>query len=206
MKKRIYLIGLLLTMMLLLSGCGNKFKGYWCNYKETATIVVLFENDHTEKQKEAVEKLASSYDNVSSTNYYTREDYAKELDQDLDDLDIYDTYVITFSSMDSIGTYVDELENMKGVKSAEQSNAKSNIKLYNLESWGKYSFTDSDEPREEDIEHGKYRIKNGVITFTPKDSKTTSTMLYIKDERLCGDAECNEIYAPSTDTCSGRKE
>ena len=204
MKKKLSLIVLLLVLPLILSGCGNKYKGYWCNYKELATIVVQFEDNHTDKQVEAIENKAASYDNVSSTNYITREDYAKEQGVSIDDLDIHDTFVIYFTSMDSIGTYIEEIKAMKGVLTADQNYAKANISLYNLKSWGKYEFTDSDEAREEDIEKGTYRIKNGVITFTPSDSKTSTKLLYIKDNHLCGDADCNEIYAESTDTCSGK--
>ena len=204
MKKKLSLIVLLLVLPLILSGCGNKYKGYWCNYKELATIVVQFEDNHTDKQVEAIENKAASYDNVSSTNYITREDYAKEQGVSIDDLDIHDTFVIYFTSMDSIGTYIEEIKEMKGVLTADQNYAKANISLYNLKSWGKYEFTDSDEAREEDIEKGTYRIKNGVITFTPNDSKTSTKLLYIKDNHLCGDADCNEIYAESTETCSGK--
>ncbi|MBQ4031737.1 MAG: permease-like cell division protein FtsX [Bacilli bacterium] len=204
MKKKLSLIVLLLVLPLILSGCGNKYKGYWCNYKELATIVVQFEDNHTDKQVEAIENKAASYDNVSSTNYITREDYAKEQGVSIDDLDIHDTFVIYFTSMDSIGTYIEEIKEMKGVLTADQNYAKANISLYNLKSWGKYEFTDSDEAKEEDIEKGTYRIKNGVITFTPNDSKTSTKLLYIKDNHLCGDADCNEIYAESTETCSGK--
>ena len=204
MKKKLSLIVLLLVLPLILSGCGNKYKGYWCNYKELATIVVQFEDNHTDKQVEAIENKAASYDNVSSTNYITREDYAKEQGVSIDDLDIHDTFVIYFTSMDSIGTYIEEIKAMKGVLTADQNYAKANISLYNLKSWGKYEFTDSDEAKEEDIEKGTYRIKNGVITFTPNDSKTSTKLLYIKDNHLCGDADCNEIYAESTETCSGK--
>lgn len=204
MKKKLSLIVLLLVLPLILSGCGNKYKGYWCNYKELATIVVQFEDNHTDKQVEAIENKAASYDNVSSTNYITREDYAKEQGVSIDDLDIHDTFVIYFTSMDSIGTYIEEIKGMKGVLTADQNYAKANISLYNLKSWGKYEFTDSDEAKEEDIEKGTYRIKNGVITFTPNDSKTSTKLLYIKDNHLCGDADCNEIYAESTETCSGK--
>ncbi len=206
MKKNIKIIGLLLLSMLLLTGCGNDFKGYWCNYKETATIVVLLDDDHTEKQVDALQAKASEYDNVASTNYITREDYAKEQGMSLDDLDIHDTFVIYFTSMDSIGTYIEELEGMKGVTSATQNYAKASIKLFNIQSWGKYTFTDSDEAKPEDLEQGKYRIKNGVITFTAKGDKQSSRMLYIKDKHLCGDAECNEVFAESTDTCSGKTQ
>ena len=77
MKKKIQLLFLLLIPVIL-TGCGNKYKGYWCNYKELSTIVVQMEDNHTEAQVEAIQAKANEYDNVSSTNYITREDYAKE--------------------------------------------------------------------------------------------------------------------------------
>ncbi len=206
MKRNIKIVSLLVILTFILTGCGNKYKGYWCNYKELSTIVVQLEDDHTDEQVTAIEQKAANYDNVSSTNYITREDYAKEQGIDIDELDIHDTYVIYFSSMDSIGTYIDEIKEMNGVLSADQNYAKANISLFNLKSWGKYTFTDSDEAKEEDKETGSYKMKNGVITFTPKGSKTSTRMLYIKDNHLCGDADCNEIYAESTETCSGKTQ
>ena len=205
MKRSIKLL-VLVICVLLLTGCGNKYKGYWCNYKELATIVIQLKDDHTEGNVEDIEKKSATYDNVSSTNYITREDYAKEQNLNIDDLDIHDTFVIYFSSMDSIGTYMEELENMKGVLAVDQNYAKADLSLYNLKSWGKYTFTDSDEYRDEDLEKGTYRIKKGVITFTPSGEKKATKMLYIKDNHLCGDADCNEIYATSNDTCSGKIE
>ena len=49
---------------MLLTGCGNDFKGYWCNYKETATIVVLLDDNHTEAQVDAIQAKASEYEDV----------------------------------------------------------------------------------------------------------------------------------------------
>lgn len=200
MKKKLY-ISIILILTLFLTGCGNNYQGYWCNYDETATIVVLLNRNNTEKERTKIEAKIDTFENVESSNYYSREDYAEELGENINDLDIYDTYVILFSSMDSIGTYIDELNSMKGVKNAEQSNAKTNLSLYNLKSWGKYTYAESDEALEEDIETGKYKIKNGVITFTP-DKKGKTRLLYTKSGLLCKDADCQEIYAKSNATCT----
>lgn len=193
---------ILLITVILLSGCNNKYQGYWCRYEETATIVVLLENDNTSTQRKNIEEIVGNYENLDSINYYSREDYANELGQDVENMDIYDTYVLTFNTMDSIGTYIEELKEVSGVKEATQSNAKSNISLYNIQKKNKYEFTDSDEAKEEDIIKGKYKIKNGVITFTPNDKTKSTTLLYIKDEYLCEDADCNKIFAKSDETCS----
>ncbi len=205
MKKGVYLIALV-CICLLVGGCGTKYKGYWCNYNETATIVVLLEKNNTEKDRAAIEKKIESFDNVEASNYYSRDDYAEELGGDVENMDIYDTYVVSFASMDSVGTYVEELSKMNGVLSSEQSNAKTNIALYNLKKGGKYTFTNSDEALEEDLETGKYKIKKGVITFTPEKNGNGVKILYTKDGLLCADTECEKIFARSNSTCSAEEE
>lgn len=196
---------MLVSIVMMLAACNKKFEGYWCKYDETATIVVLMNDNATQNQRNLVESTVNNYQNLESLNYYTKEDYANELGVDPSSIDIYDTFVLIFNSMDSIGTYIEELEQINGVKEAKQSNAKSNISLYNLKAWNKYEYTDSDEPNEKDIIKGKYKMKNGVITFTPDDKKKKVTMLYIKDDHLCADVDCNEIYFASDDKCSATK-
>ena len=200
--KKIKMIILLTIFMIGLSSCGTKkYEGYWCNYDETATIVVLLKNDNTEQDRNNLEKTFNGYLNLSSFNYYSREDYMAELGEDVD---IYATYVVQFNSMDSIGTYIEDLNKMSGVYEAKQSNAKSNIALYNIKKGHKYEFTNSDEATESDTIKGKYKIKNGVITFTPDDKEHKTTMLYIKNNHLCEDAECNRIFAASDQNCSAK--
>lgn len=204
MKKKGLYITILLGALLILSGCGNKkFQGYWCNYDETATIVVLLNKNNTEQDRKSISEKIESFENVSSSSFYSREDYAAELGEDISNLDIYDTYVIHFDSFDSIGTYVKELGEMNGVKSSEQSNVKSGIALYNIQNKGKYTFTDSDESSSSDLEKGTYKIKKGVIIFTPNNNGA-SRLLYIKNDTLCADADCNEIFAKSNETCNSR--
>ena len=203
--KKIKMIILLTIFMIGLSSCGTKkYEGYWCNYDETATIVVLLKNDNTEQDRNNLEKTFNGYLNLSSFNYYSREDYMAELGEDGEDIDIYATYVVQFNSMDSIGTYIEDLNKMSGVYEAKQSNAKSNIALYNIKKGHKYEFTNSDEATESDTIKGKYKIKNGVITFTPDDKEHKTTMLYIKNNHLCEDAECNRIFAASDQNCSAK--
>lgn len=205
MKKRINIV-LLFVLTLLLTGCSNKYQGYWCQYTETATIDVQLEYDVTEAQKAAIEAKISSFDNIASMNHYSREDYAEELNTSIENIDVHENYVLLFNSIDSIGTYVDELAELDGVFVALQSNAKTNISLYNIKKNGQYTFTDSDEALESDLVKGKYKIKTGVITFTPdmKDAKTK--LLYIKDGHLCGDVECTQIYAKTDSTCKAIEE
>ena len=198
MKKKI-LILVLINLTFLLTGCKTNYKGYWCRYDETSTIVILLDKDITDSKKNKIEDKIKSLENISGINFYSKDDYEEELGNNPD---IYETFVVSFDSNDFIGTYIEELKDMDGVFQAEQSNAKNNISLYNLKSWGKYSYTNSDEAKEEELENGKYKIKKGIITFTPENQDLKEKMLYIKDGLLCWDADCSKIYARSNATCS----
>lgn len=202
MKKRITLI-IMLILTFTLTGC-TSYKGYWCNYDESSTIVILLDKEHKEADREKIEAKIETFDNVESSSYYAREDYAEAIG-DIDNSDIYDAYVIFFDSMDSIGTYIEELSTMSGVINVEQGSAKTDLSIYNLKSFGKYTYTNSDEATEEELETGKYKIKNGVITFTPDGKDSQTKMLYTKDGQLCQDAACTKIYARSSSTCSSEQ-
>lgn len=200
MKKILYLITIVLVTITL-TGCGNKFKGYWCSYKENAVIIVLFKKGHTDAQIKAVEDKFNTYINLANSTYYPAEEYAKIIG---DSSNIYDAYYISFDSLDSVSTYVKELESIDGVLNATQQSAKNNISLYNLGGWGNYTYSNSDETTLEDLETGTYKIKNGVITFKPKNANGNTKLLYIKDSHLCGDVDCTQVYFASTETCSGK--
>lgn len=198
MKRKVFIF-ILLSVTFLLTGCGTKYKGYWCRYDETSTIVVLLDKDISKDNTAKIENKIKNFENIAGINFYSKDDYKEELG---DNPDIYETFVVSFDSNDFIGTYIDELNEMDGVFSAEQSNAKNNISLYNLKSWGKYTYTDSDEATEEELENGKYKIKKGVITFSPNEQEKKEKLLYIKDGLLCEDATCSKIYARSNATCT----
>lgn len=204
MKKILYIMLLIITASFL-TGCGNDYKGYWCTYDETVTIVVLFKDGYKETDKKAVEDKVSTYDNVESTTFYTKEDYASQMGLDPNQMDIYETYIVTFNSMEAIGTYVEQLNKMSGVLKAEQSFAKNNIAIYNIQSFNKYTFTNSDESEEKDLETGKVKNKDGVLIFTPDNNSTETKMLYPKGNYLCGDAACKKIYAKSNATCTTKE-
>ena len=159
----------------------------------------MLKDDVTDSQKEVLEKKIDEFENIRNRTEYSKEDYAAQIGATSTDL--HDAYVISFDSHDYIGDYVDELSALDGVFSAEQETAKSNVQLYQLKSFGKYTFTDSDEATEEELETGKYKIKKGVITFTPKDSKGSTKLLYTKNDLLCIDADCTKIFAKSDSKC-----
>ena len=55
---------LLIITILLISGCGPKYKGYWCRYQETSTIVVLLNKDHTESQKNKISQVINKFEDI----------------------------------------------------------------------------------------------------------------------------------------------
>jgi hypothetical protein len=194
---------ILLATILLLTGCGKKYIGYWCNYDEAAVITVLMKDGYTENDKTKIEKVLNDYENIDSINFISKEDYAAQMGQSPEDIDIYANFIVSFDSVDNIGTYVEELSKMSGVLEAKQSFAKTGITIYNLEKGHKYTYTNSDEATDNDKVTGKYQEKNGVITLTPDDGGKT-TLLYIKDKYLCADADCQEIFTSSDEKCSSK--
>lgn len=204
MKKKIIM---LLLLILLSTGCKkNEFEGYWCNYNETSTIIVLLEVNNTEAQRFDITNTIYTFDNLAEDpKYYTREQYAQDMGESIDDIDIYDTYVISFNSNDSINQYVEKLSKMPGVKEAKQSYSKTNMSLYHIGKNKKYTYTNSDEAKDEEKIKGKYQMKNGVITFKPNKKEDKTDMLYIKDGFLCKDAACNEIFTKTDSSCKSLK-
>lgn len=179
----------------------KEYHGYWCKYKEIATIVILLNDEHTQEERKEIENKIHAFDNISAMNTFSKEEYAEQIGANANEMDIHDAIVVTFSSLDSIGTYVEDLNKLTGVLKAEQSYAKNDINLYNIKKNKSYTFTNSDEALKEDIIKGKYKEKNGVLTFKPKDKNKKETLLYFKDGLLCEDPSCDEIYFKSTNTC-----
>lgn len=199
----VVVIIVLVLGLFLFSNTTKKYQGYWCKYNETSTIVVFLKENHKEVDRDNIEKKIETFENVSSVEYISREDYAADFGIDPNEIEIYDTYRISLNTLDSIGTYIEELQKMKGVVRAEQNYAKSNLSLFNIKAWGKYTYTDSDEATTEDLEYGKYKMKKGVLTFKPESDKGEVKLLYTKDGHLCGDPACTQIYSRSNSTCTG---
>ena len=189
----------IVLLLIFLTGCNNKYTGFWCKYNETATIVILLNDNITAEERTKIEEKGASFENLASSNYYSKDDYKEQLKTNDE---IFATYVFSFTSHDSIGSYIDELKNMSGVKEAKQSSAKNNMSLYELKSNGTYTYKDSDEASKNDIQTGKYKIEKGIIKLTPDKDKSKTILLYTKNDRLCEDTDCNKIYSHGKDNCS----
>lgn len=191
----------LIIIGITLTGCNSKYQGYWCNYEESATIVMILNDTISDTEKNAIEATASEFTNLKTITFYSKEDYAQEIGGDAEELEVHPAYVLSFSTNDSIGDYIESLGNLSGVSEVTQESAKSNMTIYYLGKKNKYTYTDSDEATDSDLESGKYKIKDGVITFTPSDSSATTKLLYVKNNLLCKDADCTKIYAKTNSKC-----
>lgn len=94
-----------------------KYEGYWCSYQEKATIVVMLKDGYTKEQREAIENKISKYEDVQATGFFSKDEYATEMGLSPDEIEMYDVIVASFTSMDAIGTYVEELTKLDGVSS-----------------------------------------------------------------------------------------
>lgn len=194
-------IAVIATILFFALQRNKEYHGYWCKYKETATIVVLLKDNHTEKQKKAIEDKLNSYKDIEAMNTFSKDEYANQIGGDANEMDIHDAIVATFSSMDAIGTYLEELKKLDGVLSTEQSYAKNDINLYNLKKDGTYTYADSDEALKKDIIEGKYKEKKGVLTFKPNNKKEKQVLLYFRDGILCEDSGCSKLFFRSDKSC-----
>ena len=208
MKKRhLIVVGIALILVIIVvaniisSKNVGEYKGYWCMYEESSNILLKLKDNHTKKDREKIEATIETFESVTSVSYMSKEQYAEDIGGDPNEMDIYATYFISLSTLDSIGTYIEELKKLDGVYEVEQHSAKTNVSLFNIKSWGEYTFTDSDEATTDQLEYGNYKVKKGVITFTPDEKGKQTKILYMKDGYLCGNAACTKIYAKSNSTC-----
>lgn len=186
MKKMI----LLFIIVLLISGCNKKnYEGYYCNYTEQGVIIVLLDKNVNKDEKNAITKKISEYEGLLSYDLITKEDLATA-----DSNDLYDTYFVYLNSTVNLETYVLELQNTNGVYEATYNNTKSDVSLYNFEG-NNYSFGNMIE-NENSIE-GTYKVNKNKIEF----DNDSVPAIYIKDDFLCLDEECNKILTKTNELC-----
>lgn len=188
---------LVITLLFVLTGCNTKeYSGYWCSYEESGMIIVLLNQDITEKQKNSVEDTINLYPNMSTYDFISKEDL---LMNSTDENPVaYDTYFIYFSSATNIDEALVNLQKEEGVYSATKESAKSNVALYNLKKDKTFTYTDS---LEEDLGtkvEGKYKIKKNEIVFT-SDEEVSS--LYLKDDYVCQDETCTKFFIKTDAFC-----
>ena len=123
----------------------------------------MLKSNYTAAQKASIEEKIGKYENVKATGFFSKEEYAGEIGADPNTIELYDAIVVSFTSMDSIGTYVQELSKLDGVHKAEQSYAKNDLELFHIQKWGKYTYANSDEALDEDL--NAYYYNNYVTVW-----------------------------------------
>ena len=191
MKK---VIGLLLISLFIISGCSKKsYEGYWCTYQEEAMIIILLDKDISTKNKDNVEDTINTFEDLESYDYISRKDLAENDSNN----NLYDTYFVHLDSVTNIDNYIASLANVKGIHSTTKSINKNNLSLYNLKNKKEFTYqTNLNDPAT--IIEGTYKIKDNKIVF--KSDKEVPE-LYIKDNFICLDKNCNTIYSKTNNLC-----
>ena len=191
MKK---VIGLLLISLFIISGCSKKsYEGYWCTYQEEAMIIILLDKDISTKNKDNVEDTINTFEDLESYDYISRKDLAENDSNN----NLYDTYFVHLDSVTNIDNYIASLTNVKGIHSTTKNINKNNLSLYNLKNKKEFTYqTNLNDPAT--IIEGTYKIKDNKIVF--KSDKEVPE-LYIKDNFICLDKNCNTIYSKTNNLC-----
>lgn len=181
---------ILCSILMLICGCKKKtYDGYYCNYQEQGVMIVLLDQNITNNQKDEINKKINSFEGLINYDFVDKEALGATSTNDL-----YDTYFIYLKNSDILETYLLDLQNTKGVYEATKSIVKDNISLYNFD--GKnYHFQniiDSDNRIE-----GIFKVKKNIIEFDSEDVP----IIYLKDEFLCLDENCNKILTKTNELC-----
>lgn len=185
MKKLI----ILLVVVVLLSGCKKKtYEGYYCNYTEQGVIIALLDKNVSKSNQDAIDKKISEYEGLLSYDFISKEELADYSN------DLYDTYFIYLNSTANLESYVLELQNTKGVYEATSNSVKSDISLYNFDDKN-YSYRNMIES--ENSIKGNYKVNKNKLEF---DDDSVPT-IYLKDDFLCLDEECNKILTKTNELC-----
>lgn len=195
MKKIIKYI-FICSILFMLSGCTKKeYVGHWCNYEETGTIIVLLDHEISSSNKDNIEDIINTYQDINTYDFISKEDLASTTSVDINT--VYDTYFIYFENTDSIDDALITLQNTKGIYSATKENIKSNVSLYNLKNDNTFEYQEAIGD-EELIIKGKYKIKDNKIEFKSEEKVNN---LYLKDSFICKDETCNKIYVKTDASC-----
>lgn len=187
----------ILICLIFLSGCDKKdYIGYWCSYEETGTIIVLLDQNITEKEKNNLEDIINTYEDMTTYDFISKENLAQDNNSDISS--IYDTYFIYFNSTETIDEALLTIQSTKGVFSATKENIKSNIAFYNLDKNKKFTYKDNIDNEDGIKISGKYKVKDNKITFKSAEKVND---LYIKDGFICGDENCDKIFTKTNELC-----
>ncbi len=181
---------ILLVALVLISGCKKKtYEGYYCNYEEQGVMIVLLNQNVTASEKEEITKKINAFEGLLSYDFIDRKTLGAT-----DTNDLYDTYFIYLNNTSILETYLLDLQNTSGVYEATKSIVKNNVSLYNFDKKN-YSYQNVIEA-DNNIK-GTYKVKKNIIEFDDSDVPT----IYLKDDFLCLDENCNKILTKTNELC-----
>ncbi len=181
---------ILCIVLVLVCSCRKKsYEGFYCNYEEQGVMIVLLNQNITASEKEEIDKKINAFEGLLTYDFVDRKALGAH-----DSNDLYDTYFIYLNNTSILENYLLDLQNTKGVYEATKSIVKNNVSLYNFEEKN-YRFQnviDGDNSIE-----GNYKVKKNIIKFDNDDVPT----IYLKDDFLCLDENCNKILTKTNELC-----
>ncbi len=181
---------ILLVVLVFIFGCKKKtYEGYYCNYEEQGVMIVLLNQNVTASEKEEITKKINTFEGLLSYDFVDRKTLGAT-----DTNDLYDTYFIYLNNTSILETYLLDLQNTSGIYEATKSIVKNNVSLYNFDKKN-YSYQNVIEA-DNNIK-GTYKVKKNIIEFDDSDVPT----IYLKDDFLCLDENCNKILTKTNELC-----
>ena len=165
-------------------------EGYWCNYDATGSIIVSFKTKYASDDKNKVEKYIKSIKGLERYDFVTKEEFAQN--NSSQEAQYYDTYFVYFADNQEITSIVKKIKAMTGIFQVTEQTVKSNLQLYNFEN---KHFNYYNAVYTKAISQGKYSFKKDKITLE------NEAIIYVKNDYLCGDKECNQIFTKTNEIC-----
>ena len=176
MKK--FYIGVLVLVVILLSGCGSKFKGTWCRYVEVPSSLVVLKAEVSEEEYQKILQYIGTITNLRSY------DIVNDIEDATTLVNIY------YMNEENIANYENDFRSLSGVSKVE--NKRISVVEDKLTINDKnYIFDTSLNSLAASEVKGNYNIKDDLLTLEG------GTKFYFKNKFLCYDDACNKFLTKS---------
>ncbi len=198
--KYLKIILISLIAVTFITGCGNKkYIGYWCKYDEKGTIVITLKDEITDKQRAKVKSVIENFNGLETWDFIAKGTVVSE---EYPDGQTNDTYIVYFSNDDTIDESKLAIEKLDGILEVQKKTIKANVSLYEFVDKKNYKYQDGLGIDDKFKVTGLYEINDNTITL---QSPTKTSEIYIKDDYLCADKDCNTIYTKTDNNCEINK-
>ena len=173
--KRIKVL-LMLAILVILSGCTNKFEGTWCKYSDVATTLVILSNDISDNDLNKITTYIAKLSNLKSYDIIDKIEEASKM------------ITIYYKDENKIEVYEKDLKNFTGVKTLKSSKMNTVVDKLVLKN-SDYTFGKSLNSLDAQETKGKYKENGNSITLD------NGINFYYKDKFLCYDEGCNDLMS-----------